>query len=64
MKKRAAGIIGKCKICYICGEKFQNEYLNDKEYRKVGDHCHYTGEHRGAAHSLCNFKNSVPKQFR
>ena len=42
------------KICYICKEKFENEYLKDKRYRKVRDHCHYTGEHRGAAHSMCN----------
>ena len=26
------------KICYICQEKFQNEYFKDKKYRKVRDH--------------------------
>ena len=26
------------KICYICKEKFQNEYFKDKKYRKVRDH--------------------------
>ena len=31
------------KICYICKEKFGNIYLKDKKYRKVRDHCHYTG---------------------
>ena len=35
------------KICYICKEKFENKYLEDKKYRKVRDHCHYTGEYRG-----------------
>ena len=44
------------KICYICKEKFQTKYLKDKKYRKVRDHCHYTGEYRGAAHSICNLK--------
>ena len=32
------------KICYICKEKFENKYLKDKTYRKVRNHCHYTGE--------------------
>ena len=31
------------KISYVCKEKFENKYLKDKKYRKVGDHCHYTG---------------------
>ena len=25
------------KICYICKDKFENRYLNDKKYRKVTD---------------------------
>ena len=41
----------KAKICYICKEKFENKCLKDKKYRKVRDHCHYTGEYRGAPHS-------------
>ena len=44
------------KICHICKEKFENNYVKDKKYRKVRDHCHYTGEYRRAAHSLCNLK--------
>ena len=36
------------KICYICGEKFENKYLKDKKYRKVRDCCYYTGKYRGA----------------
>ena len=50
------------KICYICKETFENKYLKDKKYRKFRDHCHYTGEYRGVAHSICNLKYSVPKK--
>ena len=51
------------KICYICKEKFENKYFKDKKHRKVRDHYHYTGEYRGAVHSICNLKYSVPKNF-
>ena len=49
------------KSCYICQEKFENKYLKNKKYRKVRDDYHYTGEHRGAAHSIYKLKHSVPR---
>ena len=36
-------------------EKKRKENLY-KIFRKVQGHCHYTGKHRGAAHSLCNLR--------
>ena len=31
-------------------------------YPKVRDHCHYTGNLRGAAHNICNLQYKVPKK--
>ena len=39
--------------CYACGEKFNNK---KEDYKKVRDHCHYTGKYRGALHSKCNLR--------
>ena len=43
-------------------KKIENKYLKDKKYRKVRDHCHYTGKYRGVTHSMCKLKYSVPKE--
>ena len=59
-KKKKKLLTKRAIICYICKEKFENKYLKDKKCR---DHCHYTGEYRGAAHSICNLKYSVPKKI-
>ena len=37
--------------------------LKIKKYRKVRDHHQYTRQHRGAAQSISNLKNSVPKEI-
>ena len=52
----------KAKICYTCKEKLKKKHLRGKKYRKVRDHCHYTGKYIGAAHSICNLKYSEPKK--
>ena len=37
--------------------------MKDKKYRNGRDHCHYTGDYRGAAHSICKLKYSVLKKI-
>ena len=54
------------KVCYIYKKEFSTD-KNDKNafklYRKVRDHCHYTGKFRGAAHSICNLRYKTPKEI-
>ena len=38
------------------------KFANDKNYKKVRDHCHFTGKYRGAAHSICNLKFNMPNE--
>ena len=42
---------------------FEHKYVKYKSYCKVRDHCHYAGEYRGATHSICNLKYSIPKDI-
>ena len=54
------------KVCRICKREFSTD-KNDKNafklYHKVRDHCHYTGNFRGAAHSIRNLKYKTPKEI-
>ena len=36
--------------------------INNKKYCKVRDYCHCTDECRGASHSICGLKYSLPKE--
>ena len=48
-------------LCHICEKEFCTD--NNKERRKVRDHCHYTGKYRGAAHSKCNLSYKIVKEI-
>ena len=59
-------LYGMQKVCYICKKKFSTGKNNEnvfKLYQKVRDHCHYTGEFRGAADSICNLRYKTPKEI-
>ena len=64
IKKEQQESYENAKICSVCKEKFDNKYFKDEKHDKVRDYCHYTEEYRGAAHSICNLKYSVPKKFQ
>ena len=56
----------KQKVCYICKKEFsadENGKNEFKRYRKVRDHCHYTGKFREAAHNIFNLRYKTPKKI-
>ena len=46
--------------CHICNDEFTEDHV--KGY-KVRDHCHFTGEFRGAAHNICNLNLRTVKKI-
>ena len=62
LKDKEKEFYEKQEVCHICKKEFcydKNEEKKFKLYQKVRDHCHYTGEFRGAAHSICNLSYKV-----
>ena len=43
-------------------KKLTQKLPNDKNYRKVRYHFHFTGKYRGTTHSICNLRFNVPKE--
>ena len=58
-------IIQKTNAIFI-GERIRKEKFcdDDKNKKKVRDHCHFTGKFRGTAHNGCNWRYKVPKEIR
>ena len=48
-------------LCHICDKEFYTD--DNKEMRKVRDHCHFIGKYRGAAHSKCNLNYKIVKEI-
>ena len=54
------------KECYICQKEFccdENQKIKFKLYKKLRDHCHFTGKFRGAALSIYNLNYKVPQEI-
>ena len=51
------------KACYICKEKYQHKYAEDKNIVKLQTIVIITGGYRDAAHSICNLKYGVSKDI-
>jgi hypothetical protein len=46
--------------CHICNDEFSEDHVKG---HKVRDHCHFTGEFRGAAHNICNLNLRTVKKI-
>ena len=53
MNTKTQKLFEEAKTCHICGDELQRD--------KVRDHCHFTGQYRGAAHNKCNLMCKKPK---
>ena len=51
------------KVCYICRKRILKKLSKSINYRKVRDHCHYTGKYRSAVHSIYNLKFNLPNEI-
>ena len=44
-------------------QKSEDKFINCNKYRRIRDHCHWKGKYKGAAHSMRNFKWTVPEEI-
>ena len=51
--KETRAEIQKQTLCYICKQALNEIFIEDENYYRVQDHCHFTGKFRGVPHSIC-----------
>ena len=51
------------KVSCICGKRILKKLSISTNCQEDRDHCHYTGEYRGASHSICNLKLNVSNEI-
>lgn len=47
--------------CHICKKSFSNASQDKQSSVRVKDHCHLTGNYRGAAHQSCNLQYQISR---
>lgn len=59
LSKEEEKMFNESTICHICKKVFANNPI----HIRVKDHCHITGQYRGAAHQSCNLKYQIARNI-
>ena len=54
LTKKRAKITPVCDRMLHLWKNILKKFVNDKNYHKVRDHCHFKGKYQGAAYSICD----------
>ena len=63
LKKSSRNHVKRQKSVIFVKKKLKINIWKITKYRKVRDHCHFTGNYGGTAHSRCNLEYTVPKKL-
>lgn len=50
-------------VCHICKRSFSLFINDNKDEIRVKDHCHISGQYRGAAHQKCNLEYQISRKI-
>ena len=63
LKKSSRNHVKRQKSVIFVKKKLKINIWKITKYRKVRDHCHFTGNYGGTAHSICKLEYTVPKKL-